>query len=46
MGLEVEIWRTGSLLDVVLLLSSLLVLLGSGSGTNAVRMGFITSGSQ
>jgi len=46
MGLGVEIWRTGSLLDVFLLLSSLLLFLGSRPGTNGVRMCFTTSGSQ
>ena len=46
MGSEVEIWRTGSLLDVFLLLSSLLLFLGSRPGTNGVGTGFTTSGSQ
>jgi hypothetical protein len=39
MGLEVEIWRTGSLLDVFLFLSSLLFF-GSWPGTNGVGTGF------
>jgi hypothetical protein len=40
MGLEVEIWRTGSLLDVFLFLSSLLLFFGSRPGTNGVGTGF------
>jgi hypothetical protein len=40
MGLEVEIWRTGSLLNVFLLLSSLLLFFGSWPGTNGVGTGF------
>jgi len=40
MGLELEIWRTGSLLDVFLFLSSLLLFFGSRPGTNGVGMGF------
>jgi len=39
MGLKVEIWRTGSLLDVFLFLSSLLLFFGSQSGTNGVSTG-------
>jgi len=46
MGSEVEIWRTGSLLDVFLFLSSLLLFFGSRPGINGVGTGFTTSGSQ
>jgi len=40
MGLDVEIWRTGSLLDVFLWLSSLLLFFGSRPSTNGVGTGF------
>jgi len=40
MGLEVEIWRTGSLLDVFLFLSSLILFFGSRPSTNGVGTGF------
>jgi len=43
---EVEIWRTGSLLDVFLFLSSLLLIFGSRPSINGVGTGFTTSGSQ
>ena len=33
MGLEVEVWRTGSLLDIFLYLSSLLLFFASRPGT-------------
>jgi len=40
MGLEVEIWRTRSLLDAFLFLSSLLLFFGSRPTTNGVGTGF------
>jgi len=40
MGLEVEIWRTGSLLDGFVFLCSLSFFFGSRPGTNGVGMGF------
>jgi len=40
MCLELEIWRTGSLLDGFLFLSSLLLFFGYWPGTNGVGIGF------
>jgi len=37
---EVELWITGSLLDVFLFVPSLLLFFGSRPGTNGVGMGF------
>jgi len=39
-GLEVEMWRMGSLLDVLLFLSALLLFFGSRPSTNGVGTGF------
>ena len=39
-SLEVEIWRTGSLLDVFSFVSSLLLFFGSQPGTNGIGTGF------